>query len=112
MGHGHVIPNADGSKARCGGPAICSVCAAELGQKLGVRAHFQAPTIVNESDLIDGEICPTGRSEYSYEYRQKCPKCSRDQVVQTQRDLSPEYYTQVYVKCPCGEFIEFKLPVN
>lgn len=29
-GHGHVIPNADGSKARCGGPKICSVCAKEL----------------------------------------------------------------------------------
>lgn len=33
-GHGHVTPNADGSKARCGGPAICSVCALELaGQR-------------------------------------------------------------------------------
>lgn len=28
--HGHVTPRADGTKARCGGPAICSVCAAEL----------------------------------------------------------------------------------
>lgn len=31
MGHGHVIPNKDGSLARCGGPAICSECAYELG---------------------------------------------------------------------------------
>lgn len=29
MGHGHVIPNKDGSVARCGGPAICSECARE-----------------------------------------------------------------------------------
>lgn len=29
-GHGHVVPNVDGLKARCGGPAICSVCAKEL----------------------------------------------------------------------------------
>lgn len=29
-GHGHVVPNVDGLKARCGGPAICSVCAREL----------------------------------------------------------------------------------
>ena len=28
-GHGWVIPNADGSKARCGGPGICSACALE-----------------------------------------------------------------------------------
>lgn len=33
MGHGWVIPNADGSKARCGGPAICSVCRRELQQQ-------------------------------------------------------------------------------
>ena len=32
MGHGHVIPNNDGSKARCGGPAICLECAAELAE--------------------------------------------------------------------------------
>ena len=31
-GHGHVVPRKDGTKARCGGPAICSVCAKELAQ--------------------------------------------------------------------------------
>lgn len=31
-GHGHVTPNKDGSKARCGGPAICRECRAEAGQ--------------------------------------------------------------------------------
>lgn len=30
--HGHVTPNADGSRVRCGGPAICAVCANELAQ--------------------------------------------------------------------------------
>ena len=29
-GHGHVTPNANGTMARCGGPAICSVCAREM----------------------------------------------------------------------------------
>ncbi len=28
-GHGHVTPNADGSKARCGGPGICAACSRE-----------------------------------------------------------------------------------
>lgn len=28
-GHGHVTPNADGSKARCGGPGVCDVCSRE-----------------------------------------------------------------------------------
>jgi hypothetical protein len=31
MTHGHVKPNPDGSKARCGGPGICPECAIELG---------------------------------------------------------------------------------
>jgi len=29
-GHGHVTPNADGVKARCGGPHLCGDCAREL----------------------------------------------------------------------------------
>lgn len=29
-GHGHVFRNADGTKARCGGPGICSACRADL----------------------------------------------------------------------------------
>lgn len=28
-GHGHVTPNADGSRARCGGPNLCKVCQQE-----------------------------------------------------------------------------------
>ena len=30
MRHGHVIPNEDGSLARCGGPSLCSECKSEL----------------------------------------------------------------------------------
>lgn len=29
MNHGHVTPNEDGSKARCGGPGLCHVCSTE-----------------------------------------------------------------------------------
>jgi hypothetical protein len=31
--HGHVTPNSDGSRERCGGSHICSVCALEQAQK-------------------------------------------------------------------------------
>lgn len=31
-GHGHVRPRPDGVRARCGGPAICSVCAREKAE--------------------------------------------------------------------------------
>lgn len=34
-GHGHVRPRPDGARARCGGPAICSVCAKEAAQVAG-----------------------------------------------------------------------------
>ena len=43
-GHGHVNPNPDGSKARCGGPAICSVCALELAQEQAkITAKIEPP---------------------------------------------------------------------
>jgi hypothetical protein len=34
-GHGHVIPNADGTKARCGGPGLCGECSSELATLTG-----------------------------------------------------------------------------
>lgn len=36
-GHGHVYPNPDGSKARCGGPGLCDICSREYIQKYGKR---------------------------------------------------------------------------
>ena len=41
MGHGHVTPNPDGSKARCGGPVMCSKCAQELAQLQRIQATGQ-----------------------------------------------------------------------
>ncbi len=47
-GHGHVVPRADGAKARCGGPALCSCCARELAveysslEDLGRREAIRA----------------------------------------------------------------------
>lgn len=40
MGHGHVTPNPDGTKARCGGPAICAECSREAAS-LGVAYSLQ-----------------------------------------------------------------------
>jgi len=41
-GHGHVYPRADGVKVRCGGPALCSVCAAELAKKLAGQSRKES----------------------------------------------------------------------
>lgn len=32
-GHGHVTPNKNGSRARCGGPKVCHQCALEAAAK-------------------------------------------------------------------------------
>lgn len=52
VGHGHVTPNPDGSKARCGGPSICRVCALEAGQL--PRPVLSADEILNESSGLAG----------------------------------------------------------
>ncbi len=49
---------------------------------------------------------------YKYSYEKKCPCCDCEQELLTQRDGFPEYYTSVYLKCQCGEYIHFELPVN
>jgi hypothetical protein len=36
-GHGHVYPRPDGARARCGGPALCGKCAADLARKSGAQ---------------------------------------------------------------------------
>lgn len=42
MNHGHVIPNEDGSRARCGGPGICSVCSSELAYAIKNKVHAES----------------------------------------------------------------------
>lgn len=47
-----------------------------------------------------------------YPYKSKCKSCEKEHILFTQGDDCPEYYTDVYLKCDCGEYVEFKLPVN
>lgn len=47
-----------------------------------------------------------------YQYLGHCEWCDASIEVLTQEDGKPEYYTQVYVRCVCGEYLEFRLPVN
>ena len=55
--HGHVVPNKDGSKARCGGPKICSFCARELAQKFADDLAFERKEVMgNVADLPDALI--------------------------------------------------------
>lgn len=45
VGHGHVFPRADGVKMRCGGPGLCSECAADASRARAALAQpSPAPT--------------------------------------------------------------------
>lgn len=46
------------------------------------------------------------------EYIQQCDLCGMEQKILSQRHDFPEYETEIYLQCQCGEFIEFILPVN
>jgi hypothetical protein len=37
MSHGHVKPNLDGTKARCGGPGVCPECSMELHRDIAEK---------------------------------------------------------------------------
>jgi len=47
-----------------------------------------------------------------YPYRKRCDRCGREITVYTQEDDDPEYYTDIYVPCVCGNYLKFKLPVD
>lgn len=49
--------------------------------------------------------------ECAQTYKKRC-ECGKDIEVSTQKDENPEYYTTVFVKCICGNSVEFDLPVN
>ena len=46
------------------------------------------------------------------EYVEHCDNCGERHSMFTQSDNCPEYYTQVALRCPCGEYVMFNLPVN
>jgi hypothetical protein len=48
---------------------------------------------------------------HSYQYEELC-KCGKRHFLETQEDIYPEYYADVYLKCDCGQYVKFELPVN
>ena len=53
--HGHVTPRADGTTARCGGPAICGVCYDE--QREALRARVSDGLTPGQAETIARTTC-------------------------------------------------------
>lgn len=47
-----------------------------------------------------------------FEYVEECSVCGLKQEILTQANNLPEYETDIYLKCQCGNYIQFILPVN
>ncbi len=60
--------------------------------------------------MSDPDIYDFG-GQFSQVYTDVC-SCGDLVEVSTQQDETPEYYTDVYVKCDCGKSVKFELPVN
>jgi hypothetical protein len=58
--------------------------------------------LISEKDII----------KFRQIYEEECPLCKITTKVITQTDNYPEYHTEIYVQCNCGNYIEFSLPVN
>jgi hypothetical protein len=64
------------------------------------------PKLMKESEKLydfDGKWAQT--------YKKKCV-CGKTVEVSTQEDSYPEYHSDVFVRCACGESVGFNLPVN
>lgn len=85
--HGHVVPNPDGSKARCGGPGLCSTCSREAAvewRRLKDRKCKWTDYGGGEYDTSCGheENIASGREPYDF-----CPHCGGK--VETEELPSP-----------------------
>jgi len=51
-------------------------------------------------DLSQSEATP---------YKKTCRACKKEYTVYTHY---PEYHTEIFVQCECGDVVPFSLPVN
>ncbi len=49
---------------------------------------------------------------YRIPYKETCSGCDKIYTIYTQDDDEPEYYTNIYLECSCGHYVDFSLPVN
>lgn len=47
-----------------------------------------------------------------FSYTSECDRCGTEHEILTQSNCCNEYYTDIYVQCLCGDYVQFRLPVN
>ena len=62
--HGHIVPRADGNLCRCGGPAWCPVCVAEVAA-LGLTLDEYIASIRIGNARLMAALLGIIRSEFS-----------------------------------------------
>lgn len=82
-GHGHVVPNPDGSRARCGGPGICAECSKELAQHTFPSGQgFSAVIPVGgPKEATNSQASPEPESAVYWRERAEKAEAERDATV-------------------------------
>lgn len=70
MGHGHVTPNKNGAKARCGGPGICLECNEEMELLRQARMHSESPLCWCRPELVEDFTSEGGTKQYVHKQLQ------------------------------------------
>lgn len=99
--HGWVYPNADGSKARCGGPGICESCAKDMGRLRFEKAEKESKRAV--CDLCQGHAWVRFKEPNALGLNGgSCPKCNAKGDIDGPdcRDLWPELEIRVMYNDP------------
>lgn len=87
VGHGHVFPRADGVKMRCGGPGLCSECAADAYR---ARATLAQPSPKCATCNDSGQIVVSG-PHYQGEFQppeyetEPCDMCAQPSPAQAEQ---------------------------
>lgn len=68
-GHGHVIPRADGVKARCGGPPLCRTCGTEQARVMASGQQMVASAVKPPRTTADPDRCDPPAGHHSTPHR-------------------------------------------
>ncbi len=102
IGHGWVTPRPDGAKAKCGGPAICAVCARELAAQQAEQQAGDEQALVDaltEATMAGARLAAKKIATAIRRQRQGCPVhrgvTSSATCIPCVRDAAYEHATRI-----------------